>query len=343
MTSNLVKGHILSGLFGFSLGFLTLWLTSRWRQQKEKKRKSNPSTTVTEQVESLHWNPLDERRGLGDLITKVNHIGITVSDVGKSLHFYVDILGLQQIRRPNFDRHGAWLTMGNVELHLIKGIPAIPVVDNLQVAHIAFETKNIDEVLFKLRQLNIDVRQNLSITNAQKAALKDSDSKSKPIITQYFFTDPDGYFWELCNCEILTEFALNKNQKIKEVEYREDIPSGVVFDVARVAKRWTGGSKKGLAEQFYDILKDIPRATEVDEAKFNNLIKRRTIYGDIMQGFTDEDIREALLITNNSVPLAVRILTQIRGENKFYQPPAFLENGELTTPKSFFIDKNKLK
>ncbi len=36
-----------------------------------------------------------------------------------------DILGLQQIRRPNFDRHGAWLTMGNVELHLIKGVPTI--------------------------------------------------------------------------------------------------------------------------------------------------------------------------------------------------------------------------
>jgi hypothetical protein len=36
-----------------------------------------------------------------------------------------DILGLQQIRRPNFDRHGAWLTMGNVELHLIKGVPTV--------------------------------------------------------------------------------------------------------------------------------------------------------------------------------------------------------------------------
>ncbi|CAF1422060.1 unnamed protein product [Rotaria sp. Silwood1] len=343
MTSNLVKSHILSGLFGFSLGFLILWLTPRWRQQQEKKRKSNSSISTTQQVESLHWNSLVERRGLGDLITKVNHISITVSDVGKSLNFYVDILGLQQIRRPNFDRHGAWLTLGNVELHLIKGIPVIPVVDNLQVGHIALETKNINEVLSKLRELNIDVRQNLSISNAQKAALKDSDSKSKPIIIQYFFTDPDGYFWELCNCEILTEFALDKNQKIKDVEYHDDIPSGVVFDVARVAAHWTGESKKHQAEQLDDILKDIPRATEVDDAKFNNLAKRRAIYGDIMQGFTDEDIKEALLTTNNSVPLAVQILTRMRGENKFYQPPAFLENGELTTPESFFIDQNRLK
>ena len=76
----------------------------------------------------LHWDPEIQRRGMGDLIRSVNHIAIIVADVGRSLAFYTEIIGFQQIQRPNFDRHGAWLTMGNLELHLIKGCPMHPLV-----------------------------------------------------------------------------------------------------------------------------------------------------------------------------------------------------------------------
>ena len=34
-----------------------------------------------------------------------NHIAIVVSDVGRSLHFYTNIIGMQQINRPDFDRY----------------------------------------------------------------------------------------------------------------------------------------------------------------------------------------------------------------------------------------------
>ena len=43
----------------------------------------------------------------GDLITQANHIAITVSNVGYSLWFYINVLGFQQIRRPKLDRIGA--------------------------------------------------------------------------------------------------------------------------------------------------------------------------------------------------------------------------------------------
>ena len=59
-------------------------------------------------------------------ITEVNHIGLIVSDVGKATDFCADVLGLQQVKRPNFDRHGAWFTGGNLEMHLIKGNPLVP-------------------------------------------------------------------------------------------------------------------------------------------------------------------------------------------------------------------------
>ena len=48
---------------------------------------------------------LDENvRGVNDLWTSVNHIAIVVSDVGTSLSFYTDVVGMKQVMRPNFDR-----------------------------------------------------------------------------------------------------------------------------------------------------------------------------------------------------------------------------------------------
>ena len=110
------------------------------------KTMSMEDATTANEVVPLHWKKSEERRGLGNLITKANHIALTVSDVGRSLWFYSDVLGLQQIRRPNFDRHGAWLTMGNVELHLILGRPVVPPGTDLIVGHISLETNNIQEV-----------------------------------------------------------------------------------------------------------------------------------------------------------------------------------------------------
>jgi catechol 2,3-dioxygenase-like lactoylglutathione lyase family enzyme len=335
MISSLLQIDIISSLFGFVIGFLSFLFTIRWHQHHEKRHKSNSLMSTIERADLLHWNPLIERRGLGDLLIKMNHIAITVSDVGRSLSFYVDILGLQQIRRPSFDRHGAWLTVGNIELHLIKGIPVIPPVDNLQVTHIAIETANVNEVLHKLRELNIEIRQSLSVTNAHKPK-----SKDKPRIIQYFFNDPDGYYLELCNCDVLTEFSFNKKQIIDDIDYVEGIRNDTVFEIVQAASHWKTKVQKHSIQQLDEILKKTPRATSIDQEKFNNLIKRRFIYGDIIQGFTDEDIKEALLQTNNSVPLTIEILTQKRGENKYFQPDSFLENGKLVEPEPFIMDKN---
>lgn len=59
-------------------------------------------------------------------ITSVNHIGVIVDDVGLSIEFYADVLGLQAVNRPKFDVHGAWFTAGNLEFHLILGNPLPP-------------------------------------------------------------------------------------------------------------------------------------------------------------------------------------------------------------------------
>ena len=98
--------------------------------------------------------------------------------------------------------------------------------------------------------------------------------------------------------------------------------------------------EKHRKEKLDDVLKNIIRANEIDENKFHNLVKRRNIYGDILQGFSDEDIKEALLKTNNFVPLTIKLLAEKRGEKIFFQPAPFIENGELTKPESFVMKHN---
>ena len=43
-------------------------------------------------------------KGVKDLWTSVNHVALVVSDIGISLGFYADVVGMTQVHRPNFDR-----------------------------------------------------------------------------------------------------------------------------------------------------------------------------------------------------------------------------------------------
>ena len=328
MSWNFLELDIISSFFGFLIGFFSFSIVYGWRYYQKNHNEN----------EYLHWNPLVERRGLGDLIVKVNHIAIAVSNVGKSLNFYVDVLGLQQIRRPTFDRHGAWLTMGNIELHLIKGIPVLPPVDNLQVGHIALETRNIDRVIDKLRELNIEIRQSLNVTNAHQPK-----SPMKSRIIQYFFNDPDGYYLELCNCDVLTEFSFSQNPLTDEINYQEKIHNGGVFEIAHIASHWKTIGFQHSNEELEQILNETPRANQIDEEKFDNLLKRRSVYGDIIQGFTDDQIKEALLRTNNIIPLTIKYLQRKRGDKQYFQPPAFIENENIIEPQPFIVQRKDFK
>jgi catechol 2,3-dioxygenase-like lactoylglutathione lyase family enzyme len=49
----------------------------------------------------------------------LHHVAISVSDLARARHFYGDLLGLEEIARPNFPFDGAWYRIGRQELHLI--------------------------------------------------------------------------------------------------------------------------------------------------------------------------------------------------------------------------------
>ena len=64
-------------------------------------------------------------------------------------------------------RHGAWLTMNNVDLHLIKGRPAVHVDDDLIVSHIALTVTNdkMKELRERLESMDVKSRKNVSVPN----------------------------------------------------------------------------------------------------------------------------------------------------------------------------------
>jgi glyoxylase I family protein len=50
-----------------------------------------------------------------------HHAAIRVTDVPRARDFYVNVLGFKEIPRPNVPSPGAWLALGDAQVHLING------------------------------------------------------------------------------------------------------------------------------------------------------------------------------------------------------------------------------
>ncbi|KAK3260723.1 hypothetical protein CYMTET_30334 [Cymbomonas tetramitiformis] len=278
----------------------------------------------------LHWTGNPRDAVLGDLLHRANHYAITVSDVNESLYFYRDVLGMEQVKRPNFDRFGAWLTCGNLEVHLIKGDPVVPTGDHLVVGHLSVEVdpERIEEVGDLLKAAAVPFSVNKSVPNG---------AADKPVVRQFFLRDPDGYYIEICNCDILTQFvlggdedALNYNETSITIGIQEQLRLNVVADEARYQ----------YASRIKDTVEDLvlpmaEQATEVDAEKLANMVARSPTWGDLMQGETEANIATALKEANNDVPLATRIIRakKIRDGQVFIPPAIVLEDGTEYQPE----------
>jgi glyoxylase I family protein len=52
-----------------------------------------------------------------------HHAAIRVTDVERARHFYIDVLGFKEIPRPDVPSPGAWLSLGDAQVHLVNGPP----------------------------------------------------------------------------------------------------------------------------------------------------------------------------------------------------------------------------
>ncbi|MFN2309477.1 MAG: VOC family protein [Gammaproteobacteria bacterium] len=54
-------------------------------------------------------------------IQRIHHVSVIVADTARALYFYRDLLGLQiDARRPDLGYPGAWLWIGDQQLHLLE-------------------------------------------------------------------------------------------------------------------------------------------------------------------------------------------------------------------------------
>ena len=80
----------------------------------------------------------------------LHHASLIVSDTAAALKFYADVLGLQQIDRPDLGFPGAWLKLGEQQIHLLELANMDPTTGRPEHGgrdrHIALSTSALDPI-----------------------------------------------------------------------------------------------------------------------------------------------------------------------------------------------------
>lgn len=110
-------------------------------------------------------------------LTGVHHVSLNVSDADEAIAFYTDVLGLRlRTDRPDFGFGGAWLDLGDQQVHLIE-----TEVPNDCGQHVAVQVDDIDAAVAELRERGVTV----------------GDPSHVGPSLQAFFHDPSGNMIEL--------------------------------------------------------------------------------------------------------------------------------------------------
>lgn len=126
-------------------------------------------------------------------VQQIDHITLIVADLERSRHFYCDILGMEQVARPNFSFNGRWFQAANTLIHVIlehdQSGPAGELCGNHEKTtrnrHFAFAVEHCDQAVDFLKEQGIPIF---------------SGPKTRPDgVIQLFLTDPDGHLVELCS------------------------------------------------------------------------------------------------------------------------------------------------
>jgi catechol 2,3-dioxygenase-like lactoylglutathione lyase family enzyme len=99
----------------------------------------------------------------------VHHVSINVDDVDAALAFYSGVLGLTvRPDRPDFGFGGAWLDLGEQQVHLIEA----NVPDDVG-QHVAIGVADLDAAVTELRSLGVEVGDPGPVGTGRQAFLHD--------------------------------------------------------------------------------------------------------------------------------------------------------------------------
>jgi catechol 2,3-dioxygenase-like lactoylglutathione lyase family enzyme len=110
----------------------------------------------------------------------VHHVSINVPNVAEVAPFYTDILGMEELPRPDFGFPGRWLrTAAGAEVHLIEVEDWVPPKGQ----HWAFKVDDIDATVRELSDAGVRI--------------KDARAIPGTGARQTFFFDPAGNMIEI--------------------------------------------------------------------------------------------------------------------------------------------------
>lgn len=119
-------------------------------------------------------------------INAIHHVSLVVEDTGRALDFYSDLLGIPQCERPELGFPGAWLQLGDLQIHLLELPNPDPVEGRPQHGgrdrHVAFGVSGLDEIRALLEAR--DVGFTLSKSGRKALFCRDPDGNAVELIEQ---------------------------------------------------------------------------------------------------------------------------------------------------------------
>ncbi len=94
-----------------------------------------------------------------------DHITLIVADLEATREFYVNLLGMTESTRPDFDFPGAWFAIGNVQIHAtvaselagLAGWGDRQVKSTSRGHHFAFEVSDVNAAYEQVKRVGIEV------------------------------------------------------------------------------------------------------------------------------------------------------------------------------------------
>ena len=119
-------------------------------------------------------------------IAGISHVALSVSDLARARAFYVDAMGLEELRRPDFGVPGAWFRLGDRQLHVLEVTEVAPVGPGLPHLALHVATDDISSTITAL----------LAGGGSLIAEARTRDDFGTAV-TAAFVADPDGNVIEL--------------------------------------------------------------------------------------------------------------------------------------------------
>ena len=117
----------------------------------------------------------------------VNHVSLLVADTARALGFYHDLLGIPlETSRPELGFPGAFLQLGNVQIHLLElataGPPGLQPKPAGRDRHLALDIADLDAALAALDAAGIDYT--LSRSGRRALFCRDPDGNGIELVEQ---------------------------------------------------------------------------------------------------------------------------------------------------------------